>query len=195
MRTYGALLTTLIFISIGCSTAPKMKPTLNLNREFLLPTGTYHHNVQLILNINQPGQTKNFRMIGLVRKDEEQISTIALSPLGFTLFKVTDHLKTGEISYEIFIEQIKKHESKIQAYYLILKKLLTLKTLPEADPTLHWDQRSAEGLPEQVSIKNSPDEKPSTFHLSKYDPNHIPLQITIEDPNFKVEVEVSSYEI
>lgn len=167
---------TLLFMLLiaGCSSPSKLVRSANPSTEFAFPLGLYKHDVQLTI----VKSSENFHFNGLVRLEPKTIQVVALSPFGITLFKINDDLETNQIKTEIYVDQMKRFEPRILSYYEILKKMLTLKS--SAIPA------------EQIPIRL---DDTTLLKVGKYDQNHIPESMKIQNPNYEIEIKVTGYEI
>ncbi len=178
----------LIFLA-ACGTTRKVG-TSDFNSEALLfPYGNYRHRVSIQLG-QEPDKKMNFS--GVVQLKEDVIRIAALSPLGVTVFKVTENRKTGEIKSEVFLEAMKKHESKVSEYYALLRVLLTAPNRAGGS-ALKWEKRDSEGRPLEAKATSAGQE--GTLRFLAYDQNGVPEKVVIESAKFTVEIEVAGYEI
>ncbi len=161
----------------------------------LFPPGNYQHQVQLKFNRDDPQKMKSYHLIGYVKIEPNFIQTVGISPLGFSVFKIQDHLKTEQnpahLQVEIFLDPLKKFQDKIEAYYQVLRKVLTLSTHQTEDDSLHWDESTPEGYPLKMTYQENSAEASTLLSMSDYDAQHIPRKLKLENPHFEVIIEVS----
>lgn len=178
----------------GC--APKKVKMISQGgtRDMLFPYGVYKHGVDLTMMKTDTAPEKHFEFTGVVKVNADQIQLVGLSYFGTTVFKVLEDRKTGEVKTEVFVEQMKKFESKIPEYYSTLRLFLIARLPLETKvKQLKWSKIDSRGFP--IEAETVDFEKNATFRFRSYDLNLIPTEIMIEHPNFTVAVKVSDYDI
>lgn len=157
------------------------------SRPRLYPNGTYRHSVVLTM---PDGKTQSFQ--GVVSLSDKQIVVVGLSAFGTTVFRLKDDLGSGKQEVEIFIDQLKKHDSKLREFYALLKRLLLLPAKGMGQGT-EKRENNPDGLP--VSLETSGLEHNAKLFFEEYDAHKLPLRIRMEGEKFKVEVTVIGYDI
>ncbi len=186
----------LVFCAALPACAPKKVKMISQGgtRDQLFPYGVYKHDVGLVMAKTDTSPEKKFDFTGVVKVNADQIQLVGLSYFGTTVFKVLEDRKTGEVKTEVFVEQMKKFESKIPEYYSTLR-LFLIARLPLVSKLhqLQWNKIDSRGFPLEAATVDL--EKNAVFRFKNYDLNNIPTEITIEHPNFTVAVKVSDYDI
>ena len=163
-------------------------------RDQLFPNGVYKHDVGLTMAKTETSEEKKFDFTGVVKVNAELIQLVGLSYFGTTVFKITENRKTNEIKTEVFVEQMKKYESKIPEYYSTLRLFLIASLPLETHPRqLKWNKIDGRGFPLEAQTVDY--EKNALFRFKNYDLNNIPTEISIEHPNFTVQIKVSDYDL
>ena len=166
-----------------CTSAPKapVRPDM-IQRESLLPNGTYHHSISLYIL----GTKKDFSFKGIVSLSDETIKVMGLSMFGTTEFRLEENRKTGHVNIEFFRDALKKAEPKIREYYKTIRIVLTTgKDGGNADIL----KRHESGFPEEMKAESA------RYTLKDYDQNLIPKVMKVDHPEFRVSVKVTEYEI
>lgn len=188
-----SILMVLALMLSACSSSFK-HASQSYNSSRLFPDGTYSHDVRLTLPPREGSTEKHFSFNGVVRIKPESIEVVGLSFLGMTAFRIFENRKNGEIKSEIYFEPMRKHEAKLKLYYQILREVLLVGSQSNlaADKikVITFNER---GLPTEIVTVGL--DKNADFKLGRFDERGIPAQFSIEHPNFKVEVTVTSYEI
>ncbi|MBS1961831.1 MAG: hypothetical protein JST04_06420 [Bdellovibrionales bacterium] len=158
---------------------------------FLFPLGNYVHEVKLDIPSNPDPSKRTFTFRGAVKISADAIRIVVLSPIGTTLFRMSEDRATGKVTVENFVDSLKPYESKLTDYYASLRVLLTMLRRPPADtPGL---ERDPEGRP--LSFKTSVDGRPTRFTFARYDEHQIPTALGVVADSFTVDVKVLGYEI
>lgn len=156
----------------ACSSLRKKYTGDPFQRTLLFPPGTYEHRVEIVPVDATPQSFK-----GIVRISPDKIIVVGLAAFDATVFRITEDRKTKQISSQIFSEILQKHEDKILDFYSILRRLFLIR-YPSA-PELTLNGRSY-----AVRIR-----------LLDSDPNGMPSRIEMDHEKFKVNIQVSGYEI
>ncbi len=183
------LVAALAVLLCGCSSL-KVRTNPQSFNDRVFPPGKYRHQIDLTAII-PPNSEKSFRFSGALRMDESEINVVALSYFGTTLFKIKENLKTGEVSTELYMEQMKPFEPKIRAYYSVLRLVFLAKT--QSDSQLVVKARDSSGLP--LELEGQVNAETFIFNLSGYDKNKIPNKLKIQSPRFRADVSVEGYEL
>ncbi len=168
-------------IAAGCaSKSIRSNTQLDLR---LFPLGFYRHEVSLdIVSSAIDATPKSFSFSGMIRLQEDAIDIVVLSPFNTTLIKMHEDLILKLVTTQVFVEDLKKHESKFKDYYFVLKALLLA----------HRDEKG-NGPQGFTSVDAS--NQIATYLFTNYDEHGIPDRIRVKHPRFNIEVKVSSYEI
>lgn len=186
MRTRLAVL----FLVLSACAGPVKKVTEDPSRSaFLFPHGNYVHQVKLNIPTNPDPSKRKFEFRGAVKIAADAIRIVVLSPVGTTLFKMSEDRKTGKITVENFVSQLKPYEAKLADYYSSLRILLTTLRHPEGKGiTL-----DSEGRPLRLDAVVA--ERPTKFTFAEYDEHQIPTTLRVESDAFSVDVKVVGYEL
>lgn len=178
---------------IRTADAPKPSVAALGPRDRLFPFGVYRHDVSLFIPKTEKNSELKFDFNGVVKLAPETIQMVALSHFGTTVFKLNEDLKTGKVTTEIFVDQMKKFESKLPEYYSILR-LFLLARLPaeNAENKLRFTKTRDDGLPEEAETTGL--EKNATFRFVKYDQLAIPSEVEIAHPAYSVTIKVRERE-
>lgn len=168
-------------IFTGCS-SKSIRGDMQFDRR-LFPLGLYWHEVNLNITPKTSGATpQHFSFSGVIRLREDTVDIAVLSPFNTTLLKMHEDLKQDLLTTQVFVDDLKKHESKFKEYYRVLKGLL-------------FANREADGKgPEQLTL-STPNSQIVIYHFTHYDDHNIPDLISVTHPNFNIEVKVSGYEL
>lgn len=161
----------ILMLSVSACSSRSVKDESVL-KERMFPNGTYQHQVHVDVIDGPPQVPKKMDMRGVVSLTDEELKVLGLGPMGFTLFRLTENRKTGELKKEFFIESLKKGEPFVLNFYHLIKDMML----------------SADKSPRQVRGQTE-------LLFEEPDVNGIPKIIRIEDPHFKVKVDVVGYEI
>lgn len=175
-----------IFGTLGCTT--KKIQNTEAPRQFLFPQGLYRHNVHLEIQKEpqkEPQKTETrdrqkFSFNGVVTISEQTIKIVGFSPFGTTLFRMSEDQKSGRVETQVYIDALKPMESRMAEYYVVLKKLLTIK-------------HSGNPRPQQIILQTPAGETP--VHFKHYDQNGVPDEIDVQNSKFSIQIKVSGYEI
>ena len=196
LRAAATLSILAVLVGILPACAPKKIKMISQGgtRVLLFPNGVYKHDVGLTMGKTETSEEKKFDFTGIVKVNAEQIQLVGLSYFGTTVFKITENRKTGEIKTDVFVEQMKKYESKIPEYYSTLR-LFLIASLPLETHArqLTWSKIDGRGFP--VEARTVDYEKNAVFRFKNYDFNSIPTEISIEHPNFTVQIKVRDYDL
>jgi len=166
----------LMFVAMtACASQTRNVRSAQLAKDIVFPLGVYQHDVKL--EIHGP-KIQSYRFKGVVKISRDNIRVVALSPMGTTVFMVLDDLKTGKVRSEVYMERMRRFQSRINDYYFTIKKLLTLKSVRDLREGSHLaiDPRTV-------------------FVFGKWDRHHIPEVVKIKTPQYSVEIKVTGYEI
>ncbi|MES2856597.1 MAG: hypothetical protein V4692_12075 [Bdellovibrionota bacterium] len=165
---------------LGCTHTAKLPATLPApaaSRTTLIPEGTHNHSVKLtVKNTLSSGQNqgpKQMSFSGIVDYRSGKVKVIGLSPLGSTLFRLEDDLKTEITTFQTDISEMKKAEPFIRDYYAPVRQLLKLPYPPKLT---------------KIDVDST------GFEFKEYDSFEVPRRIAIETEKFKLDIEVDSYE-
>lgn len=131
------------------------------------PFGKYQHQVRI--QILKP-EHHDFSVTGALSYAADEIKLIGLSPMGTTLFRLTD-TKGSELKTEYFMDALAKADPFIRAFYGDLREALVT-----PDPRTKF-------------TKNGTD-----FIFADLDEKKIPRLIFIANPKFEVTVKVVGYD-
>ncbi len=162
----------------GCAAPLKKVTTSPELNEYVFPIGNYTHQVRVHIPTNPDPKKREFQFRGVVRISPDVIRIVALSPVGSTLFKMSEERTTGKVSIETYVSSLKPLEGKLLEYYSALRVLLTARRNPR--PSVFSETVGGE---------------PTEFRFEKYDPAGIPTHLEIRSPIFSVAVEVVGYEL
>jgi hypothetical protein len=162
-----------------------------LSHERIFPYGTYKHDVELAVSLAN-GQSRQFNFSGIVQLKTDTTQVVGLSQFGTTVFKLTENLKTGEIQTQIFLEEMKKGESRIRDYYGILREILNGSNLKQP-AQLKWTKTNAAGYPIEMETVGAPDI--TLLKITQFDENQVPVEFSMDNSKFHIKVKVTEYEI
>lgn len=183
------ILALVAFTLAGCA-APTKKVGVDPERSvFLFPYGNYVHQVKLSIPANPDPSKRKFEFRGAVKIAEDAIRIVVLSPVGTTLFKISEDRNTGKISVENFVSQLKPYESKLADYYASLRILLTTRRHPEGKGIA----LDSTGRP--LALETLVADRLTKFTFADYDEHQIPTALRVESDSFNVEVKVLGYEL
>lgn len=187
---------------IGCASKKTVRDR-SAKREMLFPYGSYQHDVDLTIQIpsspaddreTRPPKKVHFR--GVVKLGADLISMVALSPMNTTLFRIHEDRKTGKIESEIYIDSLKKMQTQMLNYYVLIRKILTTPLSDNSTANVQMTKLASgpgAGLPERMSVMT--DAGQAQVQFSGYDSNRVPDRITVENPKFHLDVKVVGYEL
>ncbi len=138
----------------------------------LFPNGTYVHFVKIIV-ANKKVSTIPMR--GVVTLQEDTLKITGLSPIGSTIFKISDTKKDGEPKVEIFSEELEPMRPHVENVFKLMRQVLRSKERPPT--TLRMGGR-------KFSVE-----------APKYDAKNIPQVLTISNKEFAISIEVLQYEL
>ena len=187
MRSLGRVLPFLLLVA--CASPLKHVSSDPEAGALLFPLGSYIHEVKLSIPTNPDPSKRTFEFRGAVRIGEEQIRIVVLSPVGTTLLRMSEDRRTGKVTTENFVPQLKPYEPKLSAYYASLRVLLT--TLRhQTGSGLSLDPK---GRP--LALEEPVASRPTKFTFADYDEHQIPTHLKIESEAFYVDVKVTGYEL
>ncbi|MBX2994208.1 MAG: hypothetical protein KF681_05290 [Bdellovibrionaceae bacterium] len=184
----------LLFLA-ACSSAPKKtvqtKPEAP-PRTLIFPYGSYQHLVHVAVKNPKNKGPSQMDFQGAFTFTGEQISLIALSGFGTTVFRVDENVQTSEVKVQTYVPALEKYEPRIRGYYAILRDVLTtpLAGTPAKAKIL---ARTESGFPSEIEVPG--DTGPIRARLGGYDENDIPKSVLITHPDFELDVKVQGYEI
>jgi len=133
--------------------------------------GAYRHRVSVtIFGANAAGN-RSIDLDGIVRLSGDMVRLVALSPVGTTLYRVTDDRKTGHVEAMVYAEELKPIEDRLREYYVLLRNVLTARSEEE------W------GAAPELRVV-----------VEGRDSNGHPQRFTIEHAMFRASIEVTGYE-
>lgn len=163
--TMGATTLSLIALfAAACSHAP-VRPKAE---DMTFPFGTYRHHVtaQPLMKRDLP----KMDLVGVVKSEPNELRVVGLSPVGSTVFRIHEDLKSGKIEREFYVESLKQHERHFMALYEMIKAVLFA---PKGRERFEFQG--------------------AKFHLSKPDEKSIPRLVEIEHPYLNLKIEVTDY--
>lgn len=143
-------------------------PVASAERRAPYPLGKYQHDVRVQIHGPSP---RDLSLSGALNYSATKIVLVGLSPMGPTLFRLTDDLKTGDLQIEYFVESLNKADPQIRAFYRDLREALLSRD------------------PQTKFAKNGTD-----FVFADLDANGVPRTFYLANPHFEVTVNVVSYE-
>jgi hypothetical protein len=174
-------------VAAGCATPAKTVSAPPEASALLFPYGNYVHEVKLSVPTNPDPSKRKFEFRGAVKIAEDVIRIVVLSPMGTTIFKMSEDRKTGKVSVENFVPQLKPYESKLTDYYASLRILLTTARHPVGkDFTL-----DAAGRP--TAYATTIEGRPTLFTFAAYNEHSLPTELKIASDAFNVDVKVVGY--
>jgi len=176
MKTFLLLVLSLFFLN-ACSSKTIKNP--EATRSMLFPNGTYQHEVHVRFVHTVPGQPDHFDLSGVVKISNKEVKVIGLSPMNTTLFRLSENRESGQIEVQTYVDSLKKFESHLRDYYLVMRKFL-LTPLNSENPEPQQAQFDSPSGPVQVFFKN-------------YDQNKIPVKVLVQSPQFEIEIRVVGY--
>jgi hypothetical protein len=187
MRVLAFALSLTFFL--GCAAATKHVKEDPAKGALLFPYGSYIHQVRLNVPTNPDPSKRTFEFRGAVKIAPEIIRIAVLSPVGTTLFKMSEDRATGKVTIENFVPSLKPYEGKLADYYASLRVLLTTPRRPEGSGfTL-----DRQGRP--LLFETGVAERPTKFEFADYDEHEIPTSLRISSDAFTVDVKVLGYEL
>jgi len=186
-------LSAILLLSIGClggCASPAKHSGIDPEKSTLLfPNGNYVHRVKLNIPANPDPSKRKFEFRGAVKIAPDTIRIVVLSPVGTTLFKMTEDRATGKLTVENYVSQLKPYESRLADYYASLRILLTT----ARHPTGAGYRLDDHGRP--ASLETAVDGRPTKFAFADYDEHQIPTELRVESATFQVDVKVIGYEL
>jgi hypothetical protein len=191
MRATAVLLlfTLSAFGLLGCASPVKRVTLPPEDSPLLFPLGNYVHAVTLEIPENPDAKRRHFEFRGAVKIAPEAIRIVVLSPIGTTLFKLSEDRRTGAVTVENYVSELKPYTAKLTEYYASLRVLLTTLRHP-AGAGFTFDAR---GRP--LTLEKKISGRPTKFFFDAYDAHQIPTRLRIESRAFNVRVEVLGYEL
>lgn len=186
---HRALALLLLPFFFGCASPAKHTGIDPEKSALLFPNGNYVHQVNLNIPSNPDPSKRKFEFRGAVKIAPETIRIVVLSPVGTTLFKMTEDRATGKLTVENYVSQLKPYESRLADYYASLRVLLTTARHPTGSG-FRLDER---GRP--TSLETTVDGRPTKFAFAAYDEHQIPTELRVESATFQVDVKVLGYEL
>ena len=145
------------FLMVSC-VHNAIQPLANRG-DLLFPYGTYRHNVDLVVLTGEETTSKKFNFVGVIQSSTEQIKMTALSPLGMSIFKVVENLRTEQVDVQIFMSSLEKYKNQFSDYYKLIRVLFSA-SLNKDSESFKVLKRNAETYPEitEVTFRNQKNE-------------------------------------
>lgn len=156
----------------------------------LFPSGIYRQSIAVSIIPENVDSPKEFHFEGVAQTDEGQIKLTALSPLGASIFRLTDDLRTDKIKIEIFTSSLQKFEKQFLEYYRLMK-ILFIVSLYKSTNDFKVLQKNSEGFPARAEIIYQ--QQVNEFTFEHYDERKLPEIIEIKNPKVKIKIDLIEY--
>ena len=160
----------------GCATNPKIA-TLKQNRFSLFPRGDYQQTVAV--KVAKGEKVEDFDFNAIVKKEQKKFYLYGYSPFGMTLFKM-DQTESYEIKLNSSIAKVKNNEEFFKNIFILVKNIFSISggeiNLHKSNTNLTWQKSKAE------------------ISFFEFDNQGIPLKFIVEAPQYKIEVQTTSYQ-
>jgi hypothetical protein len=174
-----------LFIFAGCAT----KPVKETHSAWLFPMGVYEQRITLTPN-NPLKNSQAFR--GMLSISKENIQVVGLSPFGNTVFQIQEDRASKKVTTNIYVENLKRFEGRIQDYYSVLRNVLLAPRAGEANGVKVL-KRDDKGRPTEFAVPLSGATK--NLLISRYDGSGVPEELKFDSEDHKISVLVKSYEL
>lgn len=151
----------------GCTHTPN-SPSAATEPRAPYPYGRYQHDVRV--QVHRPKE-QDLTLSGAMKYSKSEIVLIGLSPMGLTLFRLTDDLEKNELKTEYFVDSLQQADPQIRAFYKDLREAIVSK-----DPRTRFARNG------------------TTFVFADLDEQKVPRTFYLANPYFEVTVKVASHE-
>lgn len=139
----------------------------------VFPYGHYTHDVKLKIQ-----GKKEFAFEGVVETRPDRIQLTALSPLQTTIMRVVEDRRTGDVTLNCYLSELRPYQSNFSDYYQLVRQVLIL-------------ERNADDSRGQRRIGMQANGRSYEGELSDYRES-IPRRIQIDDPRFSLTIQVAA---
>ena len=122
------------------------------------PPGNYRHQVHVEI-LNAPADApKSLDFQGALKLTHDEIKLVALSPMGTSLFRLTENLKTQEVQKEFYLESMQKNQTQVLRLYSLIRLAILARRdqsqIQQGDSQISFSNLDKDGVPATIKVKN-----------------------------------------